>query len=124
MILKLGNRDYEIRISFASIDYLDKIYKVNVDGMMDYGVGLNMLVLGLQQEDLIVALNFIKAGTILEKQKPSNDEIEEYFGALDEKGFTAFFKEALDCLKKQPLTKVKVSKILKNKEKQAEKANA
>lgn len=120
MILKIGKKDYELNLGFAAIDYLDSIYKANIDGIIEYGMGLNMLVLGLRNEDITVGYHFIKAGTILEKQKPSNDEIEEFFGSLDEKGFTDFFNEAIDCLKTQPLTKVKIAKIIKQQEKKEE----
>lgn len=119
MILKIGKKEYELKFGFAAINYLDSIYKANIDGMIDYGMGLNMLVLGLRNEDISVGYHFIKAGTVLEKQKPSNEEIEEYFGGLDEKGFTDFFEKAIECLKTQSLIKVKIAKIIRQQEKKA-----
>lgn len=117
MNLKIGGKDYQIHFGFDAINYLDTVYKISVEGYLDFGIGLNGIIVALQQKNLMGLLHFIKAGTSTEPQKPSNKDIEEFIGSLDDKAFDGLFKEALEEIKKSPLTRVKAKEILKEMEK-------
>lgn len=111
MILKLGNRDYEIRFGIAALKFLDEVYKIEVQGV-GFGYGLQSLITSLQMLNVLAIVNFIKAGTATEAQKPKDLDIENFIGNLTDEEFDNIFKEALEEIKKQPLTRATMKKFL------------
>lgn len=112
MELKIGNRDYPIYLGIAAIDYLDNFddYRIEQNGM-SFGFGVNMLYGNLEMGNVSSLVRFIKAGTCTEKQKPSNKAIEEFMAELDYEGLKALFEEAIDELKKQPMTRLSIARL-------------
>lgn len=121
MQIKLGNRDYEVVIGLAALNYLDQIYPIQVNGF-EIGLGLNKFYLDLKLKNITAIAKFIKAGTITEPQKPSNAEIEEFIGSMTEKQLNDFFKEIDEELGKFPVTKVKWKELTREIDKLIEEA--
>lgn len=113
MQVKIGDTTYTIRIGLAALNYLDKIYTLNIEGM-EFGFSLNKIYVDIRLQNIMAIANFIKAGTITEAQKPSNVEIENFIGKMDLKGQQDFFKEMEEELGKSPVTKVRWGQIDKN----------
>ena len=113
MQVKIGDTTYTIRIGLAALNYLDKIYTLNIEGM-EFGFSLNKIYVDIKLQNIMAIVNFIKAGTITEAQKPSNVDIENFIGKMDLKGQQDFFKEMEEELGKSPVTKVRWGQIDKN----------
>lgn len=113
MQVKIGDTTYTIRIGLAALNYLDKIYTLNIEGM-EFGFSLNKIYIDIRLQNIMAIVNFIKAGTITEAQKPSNVDIENFIGEMDLKGQQDFFKEMEEELGKSPVTKVRWGQIDKN----------
>ena len=113
MQVKIGDTTYTIRIGLAALNYLDKIYTINIEGM-EFGFSLNKIYVDIRLQNIMAIVNFIKAGTITEAQKPSNVDIENFIGEMDLKGQQDFFKEMEEELGKSPVTKVRWGQIDKN----------
>lgn len=115
MILKINEKEYTIRFGFGAIDYLDKQYAIESQGVKVLGQGIQQVYTYLGMESLISLYHAIRGGTITEKSQPSEEDIEIYASELAEKGeLSKLFAELIDELKKQPLTKVTVAKYEKN----------
>lgn len=114
MECKIGGKNYEIRFSLAGLDYLDSIYHKKESGIT-FGIGISMLAGLLMEEQPQALFHAIKAGTIKEKGKPSNDEIESYLEEVGEaEGLEKLFEDFLLQLRRQPLTKGTMKKVDKN----------
>lgn len=113
MQVKIGDTTYTIRIGLAALNYLDKIYTLNIEGM-EFGFSLNKIYVDIRLQNIMAIVNFIKAGTITEAQKPSNVDIENFIGEMDLKGQQDFFEEMVEELGKSPVTKVRWGQIDKN----------
>lgn len=114
MQLKIGEKEYPITLGFGALDYLDKVYYLEFQGGARLGNGIAFAMNYLNDENPLVLFHMIKAGTITERSKPSTEDIETFILDAGEKGtLEKLFKEFSDELKKQPLTKTKVAKILK-----------
>lgn len=113
MQVKIGDTTYTIRIGLAALNYLDKIYTLNIEGM-EFGFSLNKIYVDIRLQNIMAIANFIKAGTITEAQKPSNVDIENFIGEMDLKGQQDFFEEMKEELGKSPVTRVRWGQIDKN----------
>lgn len=115
MILKINGKDYPIKFGFAAIDYLDKQYAVETQGMKVLGQGIQQVYTYLGMESIMALYHAIRAATITEKSQPSIEEIEVYAEELSGKdGLSKLFEDLIDELKKQPLTKGTVAKHVKS----------
>ena len=112
MQLKLGKMEYQLYLGIDAMKYLDSVYKI-VDSTtgFEFGFGVNALVANFEMLNILAMVHFIKAGTSTESKKPSNRDIEEFLGTLDEDGLENLFKEAKEELKKQPLTRLQMKKM-------------
>ena len=114
MVIKIKDKEYPITIGLGAINYLDKIYFVESDGVK-LGEGISYLIYYLTQQNPTALYNFYKAGITTLKQKPSNEDLEGYVEDLfkTEKSITKAFEEAMEELKKSLLIKIKTATILK-----------
>ena len=119
MELKIGGKDYNLKLGLKSLRFIDELYLISGTNL---GQGLHAITIAITSESIGAIANLIKAGTITENQKPSDEDIEEFIGTLTEEEVDKLFKDFLNLLKTQPLTKVMVTKIEKkiNKEKEIE----
>lgn len=114
MQLKIGDKEYSITLGFAALDYLDKVYYLEFQNGAKLGQGVAYTINYINDENPLVIYHMIKAGTITERSKPSNEDIEAFILETGEKGnLDKLFKDFSDELKKQPLTKTKVIKLTK-----------
>lgn len=120
MVIKIGEKEFPITFGFAALEFLDKVYTIKT-GVGDIGQGLNMLLMYLMDENPLAIRTAIKAGTETLKQKPSNEDIDDFITELAEKEkLDGLFKELLDELKKQPLTKKRARNVVRAIEKASE----
>ena len=106
MQLKIGSKEYQIHIGLAALEYLNKVYTMDLEGV-EVGFALNKLYIDINLKNVLAIANFIKAGTITEAQKPSNEDIENFIGGMDIKKQDDFFEEIKSFLGKSPLTKAR-----------------
>ena len=112
MKLKIGKLEYPIYLGIEAMKYLDSVYKiVDQNTGVEFGFGVGYLASNFKMFNILSLVHFIKAGTSTEQQKPSNKDIEEFIGTLDEEGLENLFLEATEELKKQPLTRLQMKKF-------------
>lgn len=59
--LKINDKEYPLRISFRSLDYLDQVYTLeDKESGIKFGFGLNLLVMGLQIKNITAIINLLK----------------------------------------------------------------
>lgn len=120
MELKIGKKNYEINLGIAALKYLDDVYVFEDEASgFKFGLGVEMLTTNLAIGNTLALVHFIKAGTITERSKPSDKDIEEFFGSLSAEEFEKFVEDVKDELKKQPLTRMKANQVIKNMETQS-----
>lgn len=108
MNVKIGGREYELRFSLDAINYLDHVYTIDANGVK-IGDGIQELTVYLNLRNPTALYHAIKAGTIREKQKPSNEEIETFLEEAGENGgLEKLADDFLSLLRRQPLTKAAV----------------
>ena len=114
MNLKINGKDYEILFGFKAIDYLDRVYFIETNGLK-LGQGIGFAYNYLLNQQPLALFHAIRAGTITEKQQPSDAEIEAFAMEAGEKdNLEKLYKELANELKKQPLTKATVKTSEKN----------
>lgn len=117
MDLTIGGKTYNLKLGLKALKFIDELYLINGTNL---GQGLQAITISITSESIGAIANLIKAGTITESQKPSDEDIELYIGTLTEKEVDKLFKDFLNLLKTQPLTKVMVTKIEKKINKEIE----
>ena len=114
MQLELSGKKYDIYMGIASLNYLDKVYTIKDQASgIEFGAGVEFLISSLNMGNMMAMVHFIKAGTETEKSKPSNKAIEDFIGSLSDEELEELFSEAVEEIKKQPLTKHTVNKMEK-----------
>lgn len=123
MELTIGNKTYPIYLGVAAIDYLDRFddYRIEKDGI-SFGFGVNLLYGNLGMGSISSLVRFIKAGTCTENQKPSDEAIESFMAELDYEALESLFEEAIDELKKQPMTRLSIERLEASQEQAKKKA--
>ena len=108
----IDDREYNLHFGFDFIRELDKRYEVTENGV-SFGFGVQHAVIDLQQQNPLVLLDLIQAGTATEPQKPSVIGIERYVSREAESGrLDELFDDFLSALRMQPLTKGIAVKII------------
>lgn len=104
MIIKIGEREYELHFGWAFLKYANKVNGLEVEGMSVGVGGMTKLELGanlLDPETLLVSL---KAGLASEKHQPSNADLESFIERKIEDGtYQEFYKELWNEVKKAPV---------------------
>lgn len=110
--LETASGAYPLRMTFKSLDYLDRIYKIEDDGV-DFGVGVQLLIAEMTLGNLKAVLHLIRSATLHLASKPSEDEIIDMIGNMTDKDYEGFFKSAQDFLSEAALTKHAARNYLK-----------
>lgn len=104
MIIKIGEREYELHFGWAFLKYANKVNGLEVEGMSVGVGGMTKLELGanlLDPETLYIAL---KAGLASEKHQPSNTDLERFIEDKIEGGtYEEFYTELWEEVKKAPV---------------------
>lgn len=82
MIIKINEKDYTLRFGFDFIDYCNNNAGLTTQGV-NLGIsGVKMLAVGIADKSPSSFRTIIKGATVTERQKPSNEEIENYVNSL------------------------------------------
>lgn len=111
MVITLNNKDYNLYFSIAGIDFLDREYYVEANGVK-FGFGVGMVYQQIAMKNVVGIFNAIKACLINKNVKDSI--IEDYIVkvAEDDK-IEQLCEDLIDELKKQPLTRKSVADLTK-----------
>lgn len=106
MILTIGGRDYTLRFGLGFLREMNKLHSAELEGMKTgYGT-MTLFNAGQALNDSMAFVDIIKAGTVNETQKPSNEAIETYLEDLIEtEKYDQTIKEIVNELKTSPLLK-------------------
>lgn len=111
--LYIGDRDWAIQANLGFTRYLDDRYATpETKGI---AVGINSLVNNLKFYSPDALVEFIKAGTSTEPQKPQTRDIEEFLNNQEE--LEPLFEMALEGIKKSPMTRLQTADALETYEK-------
>lgn len=103
MVITIGGKDYKLFFSIAGIDFLDRTYYVEAEGIQ-FGFGVGLLTSQLAMGNVVGLFNAIKAG--LYNKNVKDEDIEKFIMEAAEKDeLDKLAEELLGELKKQPLTK-------------------
>ncbi|MHC3597925.1 tail assembly chaperone [Streptococcus suis] len=106
MILKIGGREYTLRFGLGFLREMNKLHSAELEGMKTGYGAMTLFNAGQALNDPMAFVDIIKAGTVTEPQKPSNEAIEAYLEELiTNEIYDKTIKEVVDELKKSPLLK-------------------
>jgi len=110
MVLKINDKDIEVRFGLAFVRTLDSIYFVTSDFGTRMGAGLTLVIPRLLNDDVVALATVLHAGTAHLKSRPSQTEIDECIESCED--LEALFKEVLEELKNSNATRLTYSKLL------------
>lgn len=110
MILEINGTDYEMRFGLGFLKEINK-GRESTTNNVDVRLGVENAVSALYTGDYLPLLDLIKAGTITEKQKPKDKEIDEF---LMEADLEELANDFLEELRTQSATKKKAERVLKS----------
>lgn len=110
MEFTIGNKVYELRFGMKLARVLDKVYEVDYQGMK-FGMGVNMALMNLQQQNPVAIQEIITAGISHLNSIPRDNQIE---GAIEEyaeqnDGLGELFETLADEMGKSPTLKATIS---------------
>ena len=77
MILKIGERDYTLRFGLGFLREMNRLHSAELEGMKTGYGAMTLFNAGQAMNDPMAFVDIIKAGTVTEVQKPSNEAIED-----------------------------------------------
>lgn len=106
MILNIGGKEYTLRFGIGFLREMNKLHSVEFDGMKTGYGAMTMFNAGQSLNDPLAFIDLIKAGTVTEAQKPSNEAIEAFLEDLiiNDK-YDQTIEEIVNELKASPLLK-------------------
>ena len=112
MKLKINGQEYQLEFGMKFINELDKRYSVNYQGFQ-FGMGVNMAFMYLNQYNPTVIQNIIAAAIAHEKNRPTESEIEEAIVqyAIENDGLDKLFEQLQEELGKSPLLKATIKRF-------------
>jgi len=109
MEFAINGKEKELKFGIGFIRNLDEIYKADVNGIQ-FGMGLNMAMVQLQQYNPSALSQVIRAATKGNIRLETIDEaIEQYAEAED--GLEQLFEEVLAEVGKSPVTKATLKRM-------------
>lgn len=106
MILNIGGKEYTLRFGIGFLREMNKLHSVEFDGMKTGYGAMTMFNAGQSLNDPLAFIDLIKAGTVTENQKPSNEAIEKFLEDLIiEEKYDQTIEEIMKGLKASPLLK-------------------
>jgi hypothetical protein len=112
MKFKINGAERQLEFGMKFINVLDKLYQVNYQGMQ-FGMGVNMAYMYLQQYNPSCIPNIIIAALSHEKNQVTTEEIEAAMVefAIDNDGLEKLFDGLADELGKSPLLKATIKRF-------------
>lgn len=103
--VNIDGKDYELHFGWGFLEYVNNVYGVEQKGQKSQFGGMYILYTGSTLQDPHTLVHIIKAGTITERQKPSNKGITEFIeGLLEEEGaYEELYSQIWNEIEKKPL---------------------
>lgn len=106
MLLTIGGRDYVLRFGLGFLREMNKLHSAELEGMKTGYGAMTLFNAGQALNDPLALVDIIKAATVTETQKPSNEAIESFIEELIvNETYDQTMTELVDELKKSPLVK-------------------
>ena len=105
MILKIGERDYTLRFGLGFLREMNKLHSAELEGMKTGYGAMTLFNAGQALNDPMAFVDIIKAGTVTENHKPSNEAIEKYEDLILNDEYDKTITEIVNELKASPLLK-------------------
>ncbi len=113
MRVKINGKEVKLKFGVKFCRSMDEVYKVDYNGL-EFGMGVNLGFMNLDQRNPVGLANVIKAAT--DHEGFTNDEvdnaIDDYAEAND--GLEQLFKDVSDAMGKSPTVKATVDHFQKN----------
>lgn len=109
MILKIKEKEYEVRFGIGFIRELDEKYFTQSQSGVKFGMGVEVKVPMLLTMDAVTLSEILYAGTCTEKNRPTQQEIDDYIDNAED--IEALFDEVISELKKHNATKLKMKEF-------------
>lgn len=106
MDLTINGKDYELKFGLKFIRQLDKVYKVDYQGL-EFGMGVNLAFMNLNQYNPTALVEVINAALSHHSSTPKFNKIEEKIEdyAEENDGLGKLFEELLEELGKSAVVK-------------------
>ena len=101
MNVTINGKDYPIHIGLDCIDYLNRVYYIEQNGVK-IAQGINLALTELYMQNPVALLHMLKAGTITEQSQPSTKEIKDYLET--EADLEVLFEDFLGALRTAHVT--------------------
>lgn len=108
MNVTINGKDYPIHIGLDCIDYLNRIYFIEQNGVK-ISQGINLVLTELYMKNPVALLHMVKAGTITEQSQPSTKEIKDYLET--EADLEVLFEDFLGALRTAHVTRSMVQMV-------------
>ncbi len=109
MIIRVNETDYKVSFGVGFIRELDKKYYTEAKTGARFGMGLEVKMPMLLNNDIITLSEFLYEGTVAEEKRPTQKEIDAYIDSVED--IEHLFEEVVDELKKHNATKLAVKRI-------------
>ena len=78
MILTIGGKEYTLHFGIGFLREMNKLHSAELEGMKTGYGAMTLFNAGKALNDPLAFIDVIKAGTVTEAQKPSNEAIEKH----------------------------------------------
>ena len=109
--IEINGKKYDLHYGIEFIREMDKRYEVKGNGV-SFGMGLQSAVVYLKDFNPVVIADIIQAATATERPLLKSADIEAWIEAQGD-NLEKVFDDFLESLKKSPVTRLKVNKVLK-----------
>ena len=106
MILTIGGKEYTLHFGIGFLREMNKLHSAELEGMKTGYGAMTLFNAGKALNDPLAFIDVIKAGTVTEAQKPSNEAIEKYLEEL-------IVNEQYDKVIEDLVNELKASALLK-----------
>lgn len=103
--VNIDGKEFELHFGWGFLEYVNREFGVSQGEVKTQFGGLYNIYTGSSMQDPFTLVHIIKAGTVTEKQKPSNKGIMDFIEGLaeEEKAYEEFYIEIWDEIAKKPL---------------------
>lgn len=96
MNVTINGKEYPIHIGLDCIDYLNRIYYIEQNGVK-IAQGINLALTELYMQNPVALLHMIKAGTITEQSQPATQDIKDFLET--DADYEVLFEDFLGALR-------------------------
>lgn len=113
MNFTIDKKEYELNFGIGFLDDLDKIAGVDVQGV-SMGMALTRTLPALKGWDMLALIKVVYSATHATSPRPSYDDVANSIGELTDKQIEKLFTDILAELKKSPMVRFSVNKLIQN----------